>query len=139
MKKLFLSLLMFVVATTFRAETTLVVHKKTGETIEYAFREKPIITYLDGNIIISTKDESVEYPISKMLKITFHEVNNDETRIIAPANTAPQPTYIYSVGGILMRTLQPTEKGYTSASLGDLPSGSYIIKNGNTYYKITKR
>ena len=142
MKRLLLSLLVIVaVAATLRAQTALIVHQKSGGTIEFAFSEKPVVTYSDGYLVISVQDglASVSYPLSDMQKFTFGELSSEYTRIIAPKEVAPQPTYIYSIGGMLMRTLQPNEDGSTPANVDGLPAGTYIIKNGNTSYKITKK
>ena len=121
------------------AETALIVHQKSGGTVEYAFSEKPVVTYKDGYLVISAAEASVEYPLSNMQKFTFGEVSDLVTRIKAPTGTAPEPTFIYNIGGVLMRTLQPSEDGSTSASLDGLPAGTYIIKNGKTSYKIIKK
>ena len=120
-----------------RAQTALIVHQKSGGTVEFAFSEKPVVTYSDGYLVISVQDglASVSYPLSDMQKFTFGEY----TRIIAPKEVAPQSTYIYSIGGMLMRTLQTNEDGSTPANVDGLPAGTYIIKNGNTSYKITKK
>ena len=142
MKRLLLSLLVIVaVAATLRAQTALIVHQKSGGAIEFAFSEKPVVTYSEGYLVISVQDglASVSYPLSDMQKFTFGELSSEYTRIIAPKEVAPQPTYIYSIGGILMRTLQPNEDGSTPANVDGLPAGTYIIKNGNTSYKITKK
>ena len=117
------------------AETALIVHQKSGGTVEFAFSEKPVVTYSDGYLVISVAEASVSYPLSDMQKFTFGELSDQWTRITPPAEVAPQPTYIYSIGGILMRTLQPTEDGSTPATLDGLPAGTYIIKNGPTTYK----
>ena len=61
------------------------------------------------------------------------------TRIVAPTNATPQPTYIYGIDGKLMRTYKPGENGSTSASLEGLPAGTYVIKNGKVSYKYLKR
>lgn len=122
-----------------RAETALIVHQKTGGTVEYSFAEKPVVTYSDGYLVISAQEASVMYPMSNMQKITFGEVSDQATRITVPANVKPQPTYIYNVGGILVRTFQPTDDSTTPASLDGLPAGTYIIKNGNTTYKTIKK
>ena len=142
MKRLLLSLLVIVaVAATLRAQTALIVHQKSGGTIEFAFSEKPVVIYSEGYLVISVQDglASVSYPLSDMQKFTFGELSSEYTRIIAPKEVAPQPTYIYSIGGMLMRTLQPNEDGSTPANVDGLPAGTYIIKNGNTSYKITKK
>ena len=142
MKRLLLSLLVIVaVAATLRAQTALIVHQKSGGTIEFAFSEKPVVIYSEGYLVISVQDglASVSYPLSDMQKFTFGELSSEYTRIIAPKEVAPQSTYIYSIGGMLMRTLQTNEDGSTPANVDGLPAGTYIIKNGNTSYKITKK
>ena len=125
------------------ADTALIVHQKSGGTVEYAFSEKPVVTYQYVKncpyLVISAAEASVMYPMSNMHKFTFGEVSDQVTRIKAPTGTTPQPTHIYNVNGILMRTLQPSEDGSTPASIDGLPAGTYIIKNGNTSYKITKK
>ena len=145
MKRLLLSLLTIVAAATATlAETDLellVVHQKSGGTVEYAFSEKPVVTFRDGYLHITFKNDAfIEFPLSDMQKFTFDEVDSDtwEDRITAPKDATPQPTYIYNVGGMLLRTLQPSEDGSTPVTLDGLPAGTYIIKNGNTSYKILK-
>ena len=139
MKKLIFSLLSLFAATAMQADTALFVHQKSGGVVEYAFSEKPVVTYKDGNLVISAAEASVMYPLSDMQKFTFGEVDDQVTRIVAPVDMAPQPTQIYSIDGKLMRTYQPGENGATSASLEGLTSGTYIIKNGKTSYKVLKK
>lgn len=139
MKRLFFSFLVFLAGISCRAQTALIVHQKSGGTVEYAFSEKPVVTYRDGYLVISAPMASVMYPLTDMQKFTFGEVSEQVTRIVAPVGNAPQPTYIYNLGGVLLRTFQPSEDGSTSASLDGLPAGTYIIKNGKTSYKTIKR
>lgn len=139
MKKLVFSLLSLFAATAMQADTALFVHQKSGGVVEYAFSEKPVVTYKDGNLVISAAEASVMYPLSDLQKFTFGEVDDQVTRIVAPVDMAPQPTQIYSIDGKLMRTYQPGENGATSASLEGLTSGTYIIKNGKTSYKVLKK
>ncbi len=139
MKKLIFSLLSLFAATAMQADTALFVHQKSGGVVEYAFSEKPVVTYQEGHLVISAAEASVMYPLSDMQKFTFGEVDDQVTRIVAPVDMAPQPTQIYSIDGKLMRTYQPGENGATSASLEGLTSGTYIIKNGKTSYKVLKK
>ena len=129
--------LMVVVAS--QAQTALIVHQKSGGTVEFAFREKPVVTYNNGFLIISVAEASVTYPLIDVQKFTFDKVGDNYTRITVPAEVMPQPTYIYNSSGILMRTLQPSEDGSTPATLNGLPTGTYIIKNGKITYKTIKR
>lgn len=139
MKRLALSLLtLFAVAISW-ADSALFVHQKSGGVVEFAFSERPVVTYNEGNLIISVANASVTYPLEDMQKFTFGEVDDDVTRIVAPESVTPQPTYIYSVDGKLMRTLEPGKDGRTPASVVGLPAGTYIVKNGKTSYKIQKK
>ena len=141
MKRLILSMLTLFAATFSQAQTALIVHQKSGGTVEYAFSEKPVVTYSDGYLIITAtgSKESVMYPLSNMQKFTFGEVSDQVTRITTPASVAPQSTFIYSIDGKLVRTLNPNEDGSTSASVEGLPAGTYVIKNGTTTYKVLKK
>ena len=131
-------------ATAPRAATALIVHQKSGGTVMFAFKEKPVLTYRSSDgityLVVSEGQESVSYPFPDVQKLTFDDVADDMiTRITAPTGAAPQPTYIYNVSGMLVRTLQPSDDDNTSASLEGLPAGTYIVKNGTTSYKIIKR
>lgn len=139
MKSFLLLLLTFVSALASQAATALIVHQKDGSTVEYAFSEKPVVTYRNGYLIISAAEASVEYPMANLQKFTFGEVSDMVTRVKPAKDVKPQPTQIYNVSGILVRTLQPVEDGTTPASVDGLPTGTYIIKNGSTTYKILKK
>ena len=139
MKKRSLFLLTLLAANVSWADTALFVHPKSGGVLEIAFSEKPVVTYEEGNLIITASGSYVVYPLSNMDKFTFGEVDENVTRIVAPANVAPQPTYIYNVSGVLVRTYKPNNDGTTSTSLEGLPAGTYVIKNGKTAYKMQKR
>ena len=139
MKKLILSLLTLFAASAAWADTSLFVHSKSGDVLEIAFSEKPVVTYSEGYVVVSAAEASVSYPIAILDKFTFGETSEHVTRITAPVNVAPQPTFIYSIDGKLMRTYKPNEDGTTSASLEGLPTGTYVVKNGKTSYKVVKR
>ena len=139
MKKLILSLLTLFVCSAIWADTALFVHQKSGGVLEIAFSEKPVVTYSDGNVVITASEASVIYPISDLDKFTFGEVDDQVTRITAPVDIAPQPTFIYGIDGKLTRTYKPNADGTTSTSLEGLPAGTYVIKNGQTSYKVLKR
>lgn len=141
MKKFVFSLLTLFTATMSWADTALFIHQKSGGYVEYSFSEKPVVTYSEGYLIIAASGATsrVLYPLSNVMKFTFGEVDEHVTRVVAPVNTAPQPTYIYSIDGKLMRTFQPSEDGSTSASLEGLPGGTYVVKNGKTSYKVLKK
>ena len=96
MKKVFLLFLTFMAVIASHAQTALIVHQKSGGTVEFAFYEKPVVTYSDGYLVISVAEASVSYPLSDVQKFTFGNVSDYYTRITAPVDMMPQPTYIYT-------------------------------------------
>ena len=139
MKRLIFLFLMILEVMASYAGTALIVHQKSGGIVEYAFAEKPVVTYEDGYLVITAQDVSVLYPMKNMHKFTFGELSENWTRITPPKEVEPQPTFIYNISGMLVRTFQPGEDGTTPASIEGLPTGTYIIKNGTTTYKINKK
>lgn len=136
---LLLLILLLAVGQSTWAEKALVVHQKSGGTVEFAFSTQPVVTYSGGNLVVATSETTVEYPLSDVEKFTFNEATDAVERITAAANVAPQPTLIYGVDGVLMRTLKPVADGSTPATLNGLPAGTYIIKNGTTKFKVIKK
>ena len=130
-----------------RADVSLVVHRKSGGLVEYAFREQPIVTYEGDYLIISSGrtdlegagEASVWYPLDDVRKLTIEEATENVTRVTAPKNEKAHPTQIFTLDGKLVRTLQPAADGTTSASLDGLPAGTYVIKNGSLTYKAAKK
>ena len=147
MKKTLFFLLVLSAFSTSRADFSLVVHRKSGGQVEYAFREQPIVTYEGDYLIISsglidlegTGGASVWFPLDDVRKLTIGETTENATRITAPKNEKAHPTLIYTLDGKLVRTLQPSDDGTTPASLDGLPAGTYVIKNGSLTYKAAKK
>lgn len=138
---------MFSASAASRANFSLMVHRKSGGLVEYAFSEQPIVTYEGDYLIISsglidlegTGGASVWFPLDDVRKLTIGETTENVTRITAPKNEKAHPTLIYTLDGKLVRTLQPSDDGTASASLDGLPAGTYVIKNGSLTYKAAKK
>ena len=138
---------MFSASAASRANFSLMVHRKSGGLVEYAFSEQPIVTYEGDYLIISsglidlegTGGASVWFPLDDVRKLTIEETTENVTRVTAPKNEKAHPTQIFTLDGKLVRTLQPAADGTTSASLDGLPAGTYVIKNGSLTYKAARK
>lgn len=110
------------------------VHLRTGDIISYDFQRQPKVTYNEGNIVITSLDTKVEYPLLNVTNFTF---TLDATEVTSTKVTSTEAgnTQIYDVSGILLETI-PQGKPIDTAGWSN---GVYIIKNNNTTYKITKR
>lgn len=127
---------LFLCAAACFAQNTLNVHQKDGTVVKYGFSEKPTVTYTDTGIHLTTTKVEVDYPFANLDMFTF----SDEASAIDVLKTemANDDVRIYNTNGVLLKTVKQSD-GAVSFSTSELPKGIYIIKNGKTTYKITKR
>lgn len=135
------------------ADSRLVVWKTDGSKVVYSLSEQPKTTFTSEGIVITTNTVSVTYPLTQIIKYTYEgiasgieSITNDGGVMISQdgynfrfsnliENTLIQ---IYSVNGSLISTHKNEGKQIT-ISLGDHANGVYIIKVGDTSYKVIKR
>lgn len=77
-----------VLATETFAQNTLTIHHKDGRDFNYGFSERPVITYTETDLVLTTTNIVVEYPLSALSKFTFTDVDlsvsNVDNEIISP-------------------------------------------------------
>lgn len=137
MKKTILSILFSLLCLSGNAQTTLNIHQKSGGVVGYAFREKPVVTYEGSDLIVNTTKVKVVYPISNLEMLNFDNGEAAEVESVTMSDVKGK-TLVYTSNGVLVKELQP-EDGSTHLLLEGLSNGIYIIKNGNTTYKIIKK
>ncbi len=138
------------------SQQRLVVWLKSGEKVTYQLDKMPRPTFVGTQLTIATNSgASVSYPLSAVLRYTYEgtitaieslSANPNELRF-SQNNEAmkfeglPEGTRleIYAMDGKLLTT-QSVEKGKPSiVSLKGQPTGTYIVKAGNTTFKFLKR
>ena len=123
------------VATSF-AQNTLNIHQKSGGVVSYGFAEKPVLTYVDDNLHVSTERVSIDYPLAELEMLTFDDREASIGELRVEGQTAGMN--IYRIDGTLVKRIEAKEESSAFDTNG-LPAGTYIIKQGNVTYKITKQ
>lgn len=157
MKKLFclVFLLLCVLMTHISAQNTLTIHQKDGGLFSYGFSEKPVITYTETDLVLTTAHIVVEYPLSAISKFTFTEtetsVSGVETDVVTPilelkdntvyiSGAKPQQTVtLVGADGKIVSTFKTDASGSVTFSIASLPKGIYIVKSESLTFKISKR
>jgi hypothetical protein len=140
MKKIILFALLALGCAAGHAQNTLHIWQQTGEVVSYAFSEKPRITYADTNLILTTTKVQVEFPLSSVRKFTFNDVMIDDAIGTVRATLKDEgPLSIYTLGGVLVKTVPAEAGGRHTYSLDELPAGVYVVKSKTTSYKVVKR
>lgn len=140
MKKTLLLFAASLMTTALFATNALKVHSKTGDVVTYAFADEPVVTYQGSLLVLTTTTTSVEYPLSDVEKITFGDTDTAIDQIEmdgTPGND--QEVVIYSLNGNIVARHAIDAQGDSSFSLALLQNGTYVIKKGNTSYKIIKK
>lgn len=131
----------------------LVVWMKNGERVLYDLEEQPKTTFANTDLIITTSSVSASYPLSQVLRYTYElsasgveSVKENDIRISQKGNDlvfehlkSGADIRVYSLDGVLLDTKRAVGEQLTTVSLNDNPAGVYLIKVGNTTYKMVKR
>ena len=149
-----LAMLFFTLLSTITAQNTLIIHQKDGTTFGYGFSEKPVITYTETDLVLTTTKTVVEYPLSALFKFTFSNVETAvsgikqdiQTPVLSLDNymvqiTGAKPSQkvsLIDIDGKVLSTFQTDANGSLSFSISDLPKGVYIIKSQSLTCKISK-
>lgn len=135
------------------ADSRLVVWRSDGSKIVYSLSEHPKTTFTSEGVVITTNTVSITYPLPQIVKYTYEcissgieSVTNEDEVLVSQdgynfrfcnlkENT---PVQVYSVNGSLI-SAQKNKGRHFTISLGDHANGVYIIKVGDTSYKVIKR
>lgn len=142
----------FAMAQTFEALNFKLVN---GETRSFAFLEKPVITFVDDYIRVTTATESVMFVRSEVDSYSFKSdseginspelsgllvsrVSNDLLRVEgAPADCVIS---VWTVGGAACLTLRCNDGGSADVDLTNLVAGAYVVRIGECQtLKIVKQ
>lgn len=153
MKKILLSLTLMLVSLAAWAEAGFCVVTNGGYTVGYVFTDEPVWTFEGENLVITTVEGSVEYPMSEVAQIVFGDnapvsgltevsvdelirVNHDGVELAGfAANTVVS---VYNLQGQQVATYRTGEAGSLNLSLDGLDQGIYIIKANKSTIKIKK-
>lgn len=115
------------------AQSSVNIHQKNGDVFSCSFKEKPIITYKENILCLSSTSVKIEYPLSDLVKLTFSENGSDIESLQVDGNDAE--IRIFSINGQLLKS----GTGSFMLDIKDLQSGAYIIKQGEITTKIIKK
>lgn len=157
MKRNLLFLLLISFSSLSFSQNTLIIHQKDGQQFSYGFDEKPIVTYGDSSLIVSTTNTSVYYYLENVDKFTFTSsgsetgissgadelkspsVNLDNHVVRITGAKANIPVIIIGSDGRIINTFKTDVDGTVSFSISDLSEGLYVIKSEGLTCKIQKK
>ena len=130
-----------------------------GSRTAYALGQHPVVTYTNGELLLSTQHEQVAYTAGDVRKFTFSasDISCDApTSVTSPLEQGQQfslqqgnvhfsscragsPISLYTLDGKLLQTVAADADGNARLVTGSSPAGVYIIKTETITHKIIKR
>ena len=76
MRRLSLCLLGALLVCSIFAQNTLTVHQKNGEQFSFGFEDKPVVTFTDTELIVTSTKTELRYELANVNKFTFDDVED---------------------------------------------------------------
>jgi len=134
------------------AQNYLTITQKNGDEFSFGFTDKPVVTYTESDLVLTTEKTSVEFPLESLLKFTFTDQPTDvptvETRadlkvwdntVLLTGLGAETQVQLVAIDGKVVATYKATTEGRLYFSIAELPAGTYIIKSDSINCKILKK
>lgn len=138
-----------------RTQNTIVIHQKDGTVAMFKFSEKPVVTYVGNDLVLTTTETSVQYPIYLLQKMDF-DINLDELTAVESVKKnegqflfrdgalcisggIPGSTvFIYNLAGMKKAQYRLDGDGNASIPLKGLSKDVYIVKTDCFTFKFKK-
>ena len=133
----------------------LIVWKADGSKTFYELNDMPETTFENGNLVIKTRNASVSYPLTEILRYTYDGLSTkgvNEARSVSRALVKREPNTVtlanlkegtvvqlFNSDGILLDTQASNGNDHVVISVAAQPSGVYLVKYESQTLKLIKQ
>ena len=154
MKKTSISLLLLFFSLWAYGQHAIIFQQKDGQVARFSFTEKPVVTYANNEVVLTTTKTSVQYPIYRLQKIGFDiDWNTTDLKEVKVAeacfhfqgdalcisgDTPSSPVLLFNVKGELVKRYKTDHQGCATIPLQQLRRDLYIVKTNRLSFKFRK-
>ena len=120
------------------AEAKIIVWQKDGNTTAILFNQMPEFLYADGNVSVQNGSTTLSWSLANLEKFTFENLTPSVPTIPIDVGITRKPKLdivngcaVYDLSGRLLKK--------EIHSLSELPTGTYILKDGSVTTKVVKK
>ncbi|MBR1668464.1 MAG: T9SS type A sorting domain-containing protein [Bacteroidaceae bacterium] len=157
MKKVFLSLVLMLMASFVRADdgnVSLVVWMKNGTQAIYELQQRPLVTFEGTDVVITGDGIEAKFPIADLVRFTYLNIpdgiidtkaDNEQVKFASDQLIITQlkvgsVVNIYTIDGRLVQSRTKPDGGTLRLPLSTFRTGVYIVKvNGSKTFKIARK
>ena len=149
--KLLLSLLLLTCMAHATEQNVVAIYPLQGEVALFAFADQPELTYTATDLVLTTTQTSVQYPISNLRKVSFEhadmpegideiEVSKQFTfrdgQIIIEGGSPNALVNIYTIQGALVSQYRLDSDGNAAIPATGMNGAAYILTTGSITFKF---
>ncbi len=138
-----------------QTQNAIVIHQKDGKVAMFKFSEKPVVTYAGNELVLTTTETTVQYPIYMLQKLAFDISVDELTAVEAVQKSEGQfhfqdgalcisggkpgsTVFIYNLRGVKAAQCRLDSDGKASILLQGLRKDVYIVKTDCFSFKFKK-
>lgn len=126
----------FVEVNVWADDAKIIVWQKDGNKTEILFNAKPEFVYADGNVTLQNGTTALSWPLANLEKFTFENIQESVQTDVKDMKSQrldilSDHCAVYDTNGHMLKK--------QIKSLSELPTGVYIIKNGNVTTKVVRK
>ena len=126
-------------------------HKASGEEVTILLKERPVVTFVSNDLVVTTQSNEVSYPSADIMKFTYEAVEYSGVNGLAQTGSflgdelqvahlaAATEVAVYTLDGKCVATATTDAKGAASISLSGQPAAVYVVKTSSVTFKIRKQ
>ena len=149
--KLLLSLLLLTCMAHATVQNVVAIYPLQGEVALFAFADQPEVTYTATDLVLTTTQTSVQYPINNLRKVAFEQADMPEGideievtkqfafrdgQIIIEGGTPNALVNVYTIQGALVSQYRLDDDGNGTISTTGLNGAAYILTTGSITFKF---
>ena len=150
--RILFTLLAITVNTIAYAQNAIVIYQRDGHVAKFAFSQKPVITYADNNLVLTTTQTSVQYPLYQLKKIDFgvaDALDVEEIKVDTKFSFRGDMLYvsggepgslvlIYNLKGMMVGQYRIDDSGQATVPVQGMKNEVYIVKTKSISFKFKK-
>ena len=153
-KNMIALLLLLGVGVNCQAQQRLIVWQKNGEKIYYNLADQPKTTFAGTDMVITTTNVTVTYPINNIRSYTYEGestaipslttddglyVEQGEDAVTFKNLKSGSDVLLFATNGALLETLKSDGVTPVTISIANRPAGVYVVKANDITYKLLKK
>lgn len=155
MKRILFISILFLAVLPMAAQNILNVHQKDGQIFSFGFEEKPVVTFTDNELVLTSAGAETRFQLVGIAKFTFDgegtavkgikddsskaAISLDEYTISLTGAKYETEVRLIASDGKVLQSYKTDRSGSVQFSIAELPEGTYVISSESLNVKILKK